>query len=118
MQIWNTYRNRAVGAWLQSNGLQVIPNIRWGDKRTYEFCFEGIEVGGTVAVSTNGCIHGQENREYFKKGLKEMVSVLAPKVIVNYSCTPDNIFLPCKEAGIEIIEIENYINTVRKKVKV
>ena len=56
MQIWNTYRNRAIAYWLQSNGVRIIPNIRWGDERTYAFAFEGIEQGGTVAVSTNGCI--------------------------------------------------------------
>lgn len=115
MQMWNTYRNRSIGVWLQMNGIPIIPNVRWGDERTYDFCFEGLEKGGTVAISTNGCIQGKENKEYFKNGLKEMVSVLKPKTILNYSCTPDSIFLPYKEAGIEIIEIENYIHTVRKK---
>lgn len=76
---------------------------------------EGLELGGTVAISTNGCIQGKENRNYFKKGLKEMIAVLKPKTIINYSYTLDNIFLPYKKVGIKIIEIENYINTVRKK---
>ena len=30
MQIWNTYRNRAIGYWLQSNGVPIVPNVRWG----------------------------------------------------------------------------------------
>ena len=36
MQFWNIYRSRAVGHWLQENGIPVIPNIRFGDYRTYE----------------------------------------------------------------------------------
>ena len=37
MQIWNTYRNRAIGYWLEKNGVPIIPNFLWGDERTYEF---------------------------------------------------------------------------------
>ena len=48
MQIWNTYRNRAVAYWLQSNGVNIVPNIRWGDERTYSFAFEGIENKGVL----------------------------------------------------------------------
>ena len=35
--------NRAVGVYLQEQGLNVIPNIRWQDKRSYDFCFDGVE---------------------------------------------------------------------------
>lgn len=34
MQMWNTYRGRSIGFWLQANGIPVIPNVRWGDERT------------------------------------------------------------------------------------
>ena len=116
MQIWNTYRNRAVAYWLQSNGVDIIPNIRWGDERSYSFAFEGIEQGGTVAVSTNGCIKNKIDRYYFSKGLEKMVEALNPGTIVNYSYTPDDIFQPYRKQGIEIIQIENYALTVRRQV--
>ena len=38
LQIANTYMNRAVGHYLQSQGLYVIPNVRWGDERSYTTC--------------------------------------------------------------------------------
>lgn len=28
MQQWNIYRSRALGSWLQQNGLNIIPNVR------------------------------------------------------------------------------------------
>jgi len=117
MQIWNTYRSRAIAYWLQSNGISIIPNIRWGDERTYAFAFEGIEKGGTVAVSTNGCIKKKLDRYYFIKGLDKMVETLKPDTIINYSYAPDDIFTPYRNQGIEIIPIENYILTVRKGVQ-
>ncbi len=42
MQQWNTYRGKALGHWWQSNGLNVLPNVRYGDSRTYEFCCAGV----------------------------------------------------------------------------
>ncbi len=43
MQEWNTYRGKALAFWLQKNGIEIIPNIRWNDERTYNFCFNGVE---------------------------------------------------------------------------
>ena len=43
MQIWNTYRSRALASWFQNNGIRVIPNVRFNDIRTFYFCFDGIE---------------------------------------------------------------------------
>ena len=56
MQMWNTNRSRAIAVWLQNNGVEVIPNVRFGDERTFSFCFDGIEENKTVAVGTHGCI--------------------------------------------------------------
>ena len=51
MQMWNTYRGRAVACWLQNNGVEIIPNLRFGDERTFSFCFDGIEENKTVSVT-------------------------------------------------------------------
>ena len=115
MQIWNTYRNRAIAFWLQNNSVDVIPNIGWGDERSYSFCFDGIPKGSTVAISTNGCIRDKRDRFYFKKGLGKMIEVIKPSAVINYSNMPDDIFLPFIEQGHKIIGIENYYDTLRRK---
>lgn len=113
MQIWNTYRNRAIAHWLQYNGVKIVPNVRWGDERTYKFAFEGLMARGSVAVSTNGCIRNKVERRYFQKGLAVMVEALKPETIINYSQTPDDIFAECVAQGIQVIPIENHILTIR-----
>lgn len=115
MQMWNTYRNRALAFWLQREGVPIIPNVRWGDERTYDFAFEGLPQGGTVAVSTNGLLRTAWERGYFTAGLARMVEVLHPHTIVNYSQTPESIFGPYKEQGIEIIALPHYALLVRKE---
>lgn len=114
MQIWNTYRNRALAYWLQNNGINIVPNVRWGDERTYEFAFEGLWQGGTFAVGTNGCIQNKQDRYYFKKGLQKMVDVLKPDTIVNYHGIPMDIFETCKEKGIEVITLNYWRDALRK----
>lgn len=117
MQIWNTYRNRAIGFWLQREGVSVVPNVRWGDERTYDFAFEGISPGGSVAVSAVGSLRGRADREYFKKGLDRMVEALAPQTVICYGQTPDDIFGRHREQGLEIIAIPHHALTVRQGVR-
>ena len=54
MQIWNTYRGKAIGNWLVENGVNVIPNVRWGDKRSFAFCCNGVGRNGTIAIGSHG----------------------------------------------------------------
>lgn len=54
MQLWNIYRSRAIGFWLQVNGVKVIPNLRFGDKRTYRICCDGIEKYCVIAIGSHG----------------------------------------------------------------
>ena len=116
MQQWNTYRGRALAVWLQDNGIEVIPNVRFNDVRTYSFCFDGIEKGKTVAIGTHGCIQHKEDRLYFKSGLAILVEKLEPKNIVVYGQAPDDIFKEYKDKGINIISFESEILKSRKQV--
>ena len=70
MQQWNIYRSRAIGHWLQENGIPVIPNIRFGDDRTFELSCAGINKHGVIAVGSHGCIKLLNERKYFINGLK------------------------------------------------
>lgn len=116
MQMWNTYRGRALAVWLQNNGIEIIPNIRFGDERTFEFCFEGIEENKTVAVGTHGCIKRREDKIFFKIGLAKMVQRLSPKTIIVYGRAPDSIFKPYRDMGINIISFESEFSKSRKQV--
>lgn len=115
MQIWNTYRGRALAVWLQENGIEVIPNVRFNDIRTYDFCFDGIEKYKTVAVGTHGCIKRIEDKEYFKSGLKELVKRLSPKTIIVYGAAPADIFGEYSDKGIRIIPFESEFSKSRKR---
>lgn len=116
MQMWNTYRGRAIAVWLQNNGIEVIPNVRVGDERTYSFCFDGVEENKTVAVGTHGCIKRKEDKLFFKVGLAQLVKRLLPKTIIVYGAAPDSIFKPYRDMGIDIIAFESEFSKSRRQV--
>ncbi len=81
IQIKNTFKNRWCGAYWQSLGLNVIPTIEWSDERSFDFCFDGVEKGSIVAVSTYG---KQKIEEEFMKGYNEMLKRIKPCAIICY----------------------------------
>ena len=104
LQIANTYMNRAIGHYLQSKGLYVIPNIRWGDERSYttielpeKFAFLGVPKHSIVSIGTYGCIKSKENKIYFTEGLEAMLDELEPEVVLVYGGMPDSIFTKVKD---------------------
>ena len=51
MQIWQTYRNRALGYYLSENGIDIIPTVGWGFEDSFEWCFDGLPQNSPLAVS-------------------------------------------------------------------
>ena len=96
-QIWNTYRSRLVASVLQRMGLTVIPTVSWADVRSFTFCFDGIEKGGFVAVSTVGTQKYAKDRKLFSEGIKQMITVLSPRAIIIYGNLPE-----CDFGGMKI----------------
>ncbi len=78
-QLESVAQNRWVGAYWQSKGLTVIPTVSWSTPRSFEFCFDGIEQSGTVAVGMIGCKHGKAG---FMRGYNEMLERLKPENII------------------------------------
>lgn len=107
MQAWNTYRGKAIGAWLQSEGLKVICNVRTGDERTYDFCCNGVPRFCTIAVGSHGCLKVKADREIFASGLDHIIYAVHPSHIVVYGAIPDDVFMKYKNAGIDILQFDS-----------
>ena len=69
---------------MQDAGLTVIPTLMWSTESSFDFCFDGIEPGGTVSVSTIGVKQDKESRKYFDLGMDEAIKRLHPSHIVVY----------------------------------
>lgn len=116
MQQWNTYRNRAIGCWLQDSGIPTITNVRWGDERTYPFCCAGAPNGSIIAIGSHGCIKLLQERNHFINGLDYSVKMLSPKIIIVYGTAPDYIFDKYRNQGIEILQFDSDFKQTHRKV--
>lgn len=116
MQIWNIYRSRALGHWLQSNEISVIPNIRYGDERTYQICCDGVSENCVIAIGTHGTMKKLVDRRYLLQGLDVVVERLHPTDIIVYGTAPDKYFRKYRESGVRIHQFDSeYAITHRKE---
>lgn len=81
LKVYNTFRSRWCGAYLQSKGIKVIPTVAWGEPNTFWFCFDGIEKGSTVAVSTLGV---RKEKALFLQGYNELIRKVKPQAVICY----------------------------------
>ena len=116
LQQYNTYRGKALGFWWQENGINVIPNIRFADSRSYDFCFLGISQNSIIAIGSLGCLKIKEDRDFFKAGLEETVKRLrlVNKIVV-YGSEPEYVFSCCYEKNISILQFDSEISTIKNK---
>jgi hypothetical protein len=106
LQLYNTYRNRWLGRFYQEKGINVIPSIVWSNENSYDFCFDGIELGQVVAVNSAGTAKNEYAKNIFLHGFNAMVERIKPSQIIVY--------------GDEIKELQGnitYINDFTKKEK-
>lgn len=101
LQIVNTYYNRMIGYFMQNNGCNVVPNVRWGDRRSYTsdyipneipFAFLGVEKHSIVSIGTYGCCKSRDDKNHFRNGLEAMLQILEPEVVLVYGSMPSEIF--------------------------
>ena len=120
MQIFNIFRSRIVSIWIEKNcGCKIIPNLRFNNKNSYDFCFEGIAKRSIVALSIYGLCQKKENVQNLIDGLHETIIAINPPIILVYGkCKQekyDLIFKECIENQIKIINIDSRLTKIRGK---
>lgn len=110
LQILSCYRRQWCGAYWQSLGIDVIPDVVWGDRTSYSYCFDGIPEHSTVAVSTVGIKRDSDwndkKNSLFRAGYEEMLRRLKPETILFYGDMIDGL-------GGNIIRIPSFYEQKR-----
>ena len=99
VQMANVYRSRAIGHYYQNLGNYVIPNVRWGDERSYttcvlpeKFAFLGLPKHSIYSIGTYGACQSKEERFHLREGLISMLDELQPEVVLVYGAMPKSVF--------------------------
>lgn len=81
IKIYNTFKNRWCGAFWQSLGKLVIPTVCSAGEDSYDFCFDGIEEGSIVAISTY-C--REDYKKEIIKSYNKMLEIIKPSAVICY----------------------------------
>lgn len=109
VQVFNHFRKHWIGAYLQENGVQVIPTITWSFPPSYDFCFDGEPEGSVVAVSSVGCMNSKEGKKLFLDGWEEMMKRINPSCVIFYGSVPE-------ECNGNIVRVKPFQDKFRKAV--
>ena len=107
MQIWNIYRSRAFGFYLSKLGYNVIPNVRWTDEESYDFAFDGLYRGQTVAVGTLGCSKNNIDKILLINGFVEMIKRINPKMVIIYGPICKELSLVIESYNVEVMQFDS-----------
>lgn len=109
VQVFNHFRKHWIGAYLQENGVKVIPTVTWSYESSWDFCFDGEPENSVVAISSVGCLKNERDRCMLIEGYCEMVRRLNPSCIIFYGTVPDE----CKG---NIIRVKPFQDKFKKAV--
>lgn len=65
-----------------------MPTVNWGGESTFDFCFDGIEKGSFVAVSTymaSANDNRSDQKEWFMAGYNELLRRIEPEKVICYN---------------------------------
>ena len=117
MQQWNTYRGKALGHWWQTQGINVLPNVRTADERSFAFSCCGVPSNTPICVGTHGCLRYHEDRELFKEGLEYVLNRLTPSHIIFYGAVPEDVMVICSARKVEVLQFPSEFALSRKGVR-
>ena len=99
------------------NGIKVIPNVRYGDRRTYKCCCDGLSKRAVISIGSHGTLKLLTDREIFVKGLDVVVKRLQPVAIIVYGSVPEFIFQKYRDMGIEIYHFTSDFGNAMNSLK-
>ena len=126
LQMTNLYLNHQIGHYFQEQGIYVIPNVRFGDERTYKriisaeppFAFLGLEKHGIYSIGTYGCCKSSEYKFHLREGLRSFIKEIEPKIILVYGAMPNEVFNRFKNCGVQFFQYDNWIKRQHEKSEV
>lgn len=120
-QITNVYDSRLTGSYLQRNGVNIVPFIRWGDERSFTtielpepFALLGAYEGSVIGVGPYGCVKSHADQDIFRAGLIAVIERIRPCMVFSYGPHPDRIFGGL-EAMTKFVFYEDWTSRMRRR---
>lgn len=80
----NSWWNNAFGAYWQTLGMKVIPNVSWSRPDSYDYAFSAIPPESVIAINCTAIKGNPMSRYFWRKGYDEALKRLNPSLIIRY----------------------------------
>ena len=114
-QIEAIRRNEHSGRILEKFGIPHVPNLRFGDRRTYSRCFDGMPRGGTVIVGTHGTTKREDLKLVILAGVARAIRELHPKTLLFYGKVSLDLLDLCKQNGVNVVRYPSQCEIAHKR---
>lgn len=84
LRLQNSWWNKVFGAYWQTLGMRVIPNVSWSSPDSYEYAFSGIPQNSVIAINCSSIKGNPMSRYFWMKGYEATINVLNPRLIIRY----------------------------------
>lgn len=107
MRLSNSCRNKALAAYWQACGINIIVNLTWSTSDSFAYSFEGIPKGCVVAIGSVAIKSHPYAANRWQQGYAEAIRRLNPKLILRYGDV-----MPYEDKSISVY-YDDYIKQLR-----
>ncbi len=80
----NSFWNHAFGAYWQTFGISIIPNVSWSRPDSYQYTFDGIPKNSVIAINCTAIKGNHASKYFWMKGYEAALNTLEPTLILRY----------------------------------
>lgn len=80
----HSFWNKAIAAYWQELGINIIYNVSWSCPESYDYAFAGLPKGCVIAINCTGIIGCSASKYLWQKGYNEAIARLEPSLIIRY----------------------------------
>lgn len=110
LNLYSKFKNHALGWYMYTQGVKVIPSVSLGDKPSWDWIFDGYPLHSTLAVCTNGRVKARASRLEFCEAYYEMCRRLEPLRVVIVGYIPEEL-----ESPVEVISLKSRNQKMNEK---
>lgn len=80
----HSFWNKAIAAFWQKQGINIIYNVSWSLPESYDYAFAGLPTGCAIAINCTGIKGSPLSKYLWQKGYNEAIARLNPSLIIRY----------------------------------
>ncbi|MBQ9665043.1 MAG: DUF4417 domain-containing protein [Bacteroidaceae bacterium] len=105
---FSSYINAAFSKYLQTNGVNVIPNITWSLPDSYAYSWSSMPKHSVIAINCKGVMKYHVSKYLWMKGYLAACATLHPSLIIRCGTK-----MPCEYANISYYIEDERLNNLR-----